>query len=200
MKKLALLVLFCAACAASAHAVSTTPPGSWVWYVPDAGYAYYTPDSGTYTWAQPTAARAPTSPRRFGAATPSTWQWVSPVIDADHGSLATGAGFVYDIHCVLTQLTDAAADAGGSTPLYVMGFDSSASSQPDGGTAPLFGITSGGLSAIGNDVTYADEQFSHGTVQFTNGLLIAVSTTADTFTAPAAGNQIRCDAKLAARR
>lgn len=198
---MALIPPLAVACASHAFngPVQTDPPGSWVWWQPDSGsYAYWTPESGIYTWATPTAtttATAAPTAHKLATPVPTSWAWAAPVIDADHGSMAVGTGFLFDIHCVLTQMS--APDAGA---VYIMGFDSAGSAQPSNGTAPLFGVTSGGLSSVGNDVTYSDEQYAHGTVSFVNGFLLAVSSTADTFTAPAAGNQVRCDAKLSAHR
>lgn len=180
----------------------TNPPGSWVWYSGQGVYTYWTPSPdgglGTWTWASPPRA-APTSvphapPHVLGAATPATWTWVA-ITGADHGSIATSAGYLFDIHCVLTVLA-----GGQATPLYVMGFDQSATTVPSNGTAPIAGLGSGGLSAAGNDVAYDDEEYAHGTINFTSGLLLALSTTDDTFTAPTAGNQMRCDAKVSAKR
>lgn len=183
-------------------------PGGWIWreadgttawYLPSSGYVWETP-SGV-VWAQPRTSSAapsqppsvtPFSPGHTGpifAAVPSTWTWVPPTIDADHGSLAMGSGTVYELHCVLSVIS-------GSGPYYIMAFNSAGTAQPSNGTSPLPGSVSGGMTAVGNDVTFSDQTYP--SIFFTLGLLVALSSTADTFTAPAAGNQVRCDAKLRA--
>lgn len=170
------------------------PDGSveWIWQT-EAGTTYYVPGRG-YTWAVDVdrSVRVP-GRQHVLAAIPTTTQpltWVQPITDADHGLAAVGAGYVYEIHCIL-QTT--ASDASFPT-LYVAGFDQSSASQPTNGATPIYGSVSGGLTTAGNDVTFADQTYP--AVTFSSGLMLALSTTPDTFTAPTAGNQMRCDVKL----
>jgi hypothetical protein len=189
------------ACAAAAPRLGSPEayqpePGSWIWRQEGGSTTWYLADSGRYVWLSDGGVvwgPSPLATHRtiFAAtATPTTWTWVPPTIDSSYGQMATGSGTAYELHCILTVL--AAADA--SPPLYIMAFDTSSSSQPSGGTTPIAGGVSGALTTQGTDVTFSDQTYP--ALTYKNGLLLALSSTADTFTAPTAGNQIRCDAKL----
>lgn len=191
----AAILIACASRQSPPAAPPVPDASTWSWYDPHTGvYTWYAPDSG-YTWATPNgvpsdASFVPTPGHLMGGAVPTGWAWVNAFVDNLYGSAGTGKGHIYNIHCVLQ--TQAAADA--AVPLYAMCFDTASASQPAPSTAPLAGCVSGALSSTGTDVTYSDQGYTHGTgITFTNGLLIAISGTADTFSAPAAGNQVRCD-------
>jgi hypothetical protein len=181
----------------AATATATPDATTWTWYDDKTGgYTWYVPGRG-YTWAARSTATTlpnftPTPQHMLGAAVPTGWAWVNAFIDTTFGNAGTGKGHVYNIHCVLGT---AQSDAG--APLYVMCFDSALGTQPTNGTSPLAGCTSGALTTAGTDVTYSDQGYTHGTaITFTSGLLVAISSTNDTFTAPTTGNLARCDALI----
>lgn len=185
------------ACAARSPVPAASPGPvdasvTWAWQT-EAGTTWYTPGRG-WTWAMHDAPvqtrRSNMGPLFAATAAPSTFQYIPPTIDASYGLMVNGAGYISNVHCILTV---AASDAGAS--LYIMGIDTSSSSQPTNGTVPIYGVVSGAMSSVGNDVTFSDTQ-TPATITFANGLMLALSSTADTFTAPSAGNQIRCDAKV----
>lgn len=139
------------------------------------------------------AARAP----MFASAVPATYQWVGPpsLGGNSYKLIATGAGIVYEAHCVVQAI--AASDSGGTT-IYIYFIDRAAFTQPTNGTASINGGVSGGMNSVGDEVTWRDT--TNAVLSFTNGIMLAASATPDTFTRPngaaAATDNIRCDVKL----
>jgi hypothetical protein len=64
------------------------------------------------------------------------------------------------------------------------------------GTAPSNGLVSGALTAVGQDVTFSDQTYPAATTSAI--FVVALSTTANVYTAPASGNTMRCDIKYKA--
>ncbi len=178
-------ILALVACASPAPR-APLPAGQWAYHYDNGGMAYY--DGRAWDYGVTPAQQAPRrSHPLLAAAAPTTYQWVSPLTGASYGSMATGAGMVYEAHCVL-QVVSA-----GET-LYVYFVDTGGSSQPTNGTSAINGGVSGGMTAVGNEVTWSDQ--TNPVLTFTNGIMFAASTTPDTFTAPNAADKVRCDAKL----
>ncbi len=157
------------------------PDGQWAYRYNDGGMAYYNGRS----WSYGVVDKQVPHPL-LAAAAPATYQWVTPITAASYGLMATGSGTVYEAHCVVKTI------ASGET-LYVYFIDSSSSSQPTNGTTSINGGVSGGLTAAGNEVTWSDQTLP--VLTYANGIVIAASTTPDTFTAPNVSDVLRCDLK-----
>lgn len=183
---LSALLLTLIACAHHAPPPAPLPAGQWAYHYDNGAMAYYDGQGWVYGSDQ-CKQRAPAPrPHLLAAAVPATYTWVAPFSGASFGLMATGAGIVYEAHCVVQAIT------AGET-LYVYFVDQSASTQPANATAAISGGVSGGVTAVGNEVTWSDQ--TNPVLSFTNGIMLAASTTPDTFTAPNAADKLRCDLK-----
>lgn len=127
-----------------------------------------------------------------------TWQSSTEVANTgDNGQLVAlnvggvlgnlGPGVIGQYHVILTT----AANPG--TPLYVLFFDSP--TAPTAGQEAIAGGTSDALFQAGDSRSY-DDEWSPGWQCFSTGLWVALSTTPQVYTAPAAGNILYAVAKI----
>lgn len=179
----AMLVVACA----TSRAAQPLPAGQWAYSYDNGGMAYY--DGHAWSYGTRSCAAAPSSVARvrFAAAAPATYQWVVPLTAASYGLMATGSGIVYNAHCTIKTIAS-------NEILYVFFIDTASAAQPGNATAAINGGVSGGMTTAGNDVTWADQ--TNAALAFTNGIMLAASLTPDTYTAPNAGDVLRCDIKL----
>jgi hypothetical protein len=115
-------------------------------------------------------------------------QACTPVVDAKGGQLYIGQGTVMMVQALLTLVP-----AANVTPVFPMLFD--ATEPPVNGDAPIvFGVL-GALVNVGQGTGLGDE-LAPGVVSVAEGLYVALSTTADTFTDAGAGYALRADGKV----
>ena len=120
------------------------------------------------------------------------WGFVDPLDGVDNGQLATGPGVLGQLHVSL----EAVGPATPAAPLFLLLFDNTVPPSP--GDKPIRGGVSDGLTGLsgsGGDDSYSDE-LAPGALGWSGGLWVALSTTAGSYTAPASGAQMHCEAKV----
>jgi hypothetical protein len=115
-------------------------------------------------------------------------QQCAPVVAASGGLLYSGSGAVMMLQALLMT-----APANNTTVVYAQLFDDTVA--PGGGDSPLPFGCSEGLTSPGQASGLSDE-LAPGTIAFSNGLYIALSTTADTFTDAGGTFALRADCKV----
>jgi hypothetical protein len=116
------------------------------------------------------------------------WQWATSISGADFGLMTTQPGVLGQVHVILRAIPGAA------TPLWPLLFDQPNNAQPAATTIPLRGGRLDALSNVGDGRTMVDE-VATGTVAWSKGLVVALSTRPDQYLAPVAGNNITIDLK-----
>ncbi len=114
------------------------------------------------------------------------WTWVQKTGNTNFATVWTGPGVLGQIH----EMVTAAAAPG--TPLWLLGFDEVGNNAPGGGSQLVFGLRLGATFQTGDDRSYGD-QFAPGSTFWLTGLKLAMSTSADAYAAPLAGDHFSAD-------
>jgi hypothetical protein len=127
---------------------------------------------------------------------PDKYGWAVSQFDGD---LATptlinnpfaGAGCLAWAHLVYQS-----GPASAAAPMYLMGMDAGAGAPTSGATLPIKGFVGDAMTGANMSDTLSDEE-SPGAIQWgPSGLYVALSTTPQLWTQPAAGSQVHLDLK-----